>query len=146
RRVAAVASVAVASLGLLGCTASKVQSEKVSTDSGPPPPPAKWSQVFTDLPGALISVSGSASTDVWAVGSDTHDGLGPLILHYDGLSFRRQVVTDSGDLWWVHVFGGSSFVAGGGKGLIIRKSGPDFTRIDAPVTKGTVFGVWGSSE
>ena len=40
----------------------------------------RWSVVDTGLPAALISIWGTGSDDIWAVGADTRDGTGPLVL------------------------------------------------------------------
>ena len=51
---------------------------------GPEQPPPTWSIVSSGLDEALLSISGTAADDVWAVGAD--QGRGPLVLHYDGTS------------------------------------------------------------
>ena len=79
-----------------------------------------WSTVFTGLPGALLSVSGSSDTDVWAVGSDSNDGKGPLVLQFDGASWKRYLTGITGDLWWAHVCPNGRIFAGGSLGTILR--------------------------
>jgi hypothetical protein len=101
--------------------------------------------VFEQLDGALISVSGSSSSDVWTVGADTRDGRGALVLHYDGSTWTRQDTSANADLWWVHVFSSSSIFMGGSKGTILHYDGSAFTKMTTPVMS-TVYGVWGASE
>src|SRR5262245_35375382 len=48
-------------------------------DAGGNEPAQKWQLVFHDLDPALMSVSGSAADDVWAVGADSRDGKGALV-------------------------------------------------------------------
>jgi hypothetical protein len=104
-----------------------------------------WRQVFTELPGALISVWGASEKDVWAVGSDTKDGKGPLVLHFDGADWVRRVAEAKGDLWWTHGFANGLVLVGGSNGAILRYEQGRFTAVPTPKTKGTVFGIWGSA-
>ena len=51
----------------------------------PSPPPAEkpeWQLLASDLPAALLSVSGRSPDDMVAVGADK--GQGPLVVHFDG--------------------------------------------------------------
>src|SRR4051812_37201478 len=104
-----------------------------------------WSLVFENLEGALISVDGTSSKDVWAVGADTRDGKGALVLHYDGTHWQRHNVEAEADLWWVHVFSQRSVYFGGAKGTIIHYDGKSFERMDTP-REDTVYGIWGASQ
>jgi hypothetical protein len=104
-----------------------------------------WKTVFSGLPGALFSVWGRNEHDVWVVGSDANDGHGPLVLHYDGSRWLRMAASPAGDLWWVHGFDGGPVFMGGSNGTIVRFDSGRFTRIAAPRTAGTVFGIWGAS-
>lgn len=103
--------------------------------------------VLEDLPAALLSVSGRAPTDVYAVGADPGDGRGPLVLHWDGSAWTRRETGATGDLWWISTppVDGDFFLSGSG-GLILRlaAAGGDFTRYDTPGAE-TIYGVWGSS-
>lgn len=103
-----------------------------------------WTVAFEDLPGALISVTGTSARDVWAVGGDPGDGSGPFVLHFDGARWKRLRTGHSGDLWWVHAFPGGPVFAGGKDGLILRFQDGAFERMTTPGT-GTVFGLWGTS-
>jgi len=123
----------ILALGLSGCP------------EDPPVTPEAWSLVFENLPASLIGVWGNSATDVYAVGGDTRDGKGGLVLHYDGTEWARIAMpTGTATLWWVFGFeGGPVFMSGVG-GTIVRYEGGTATRMTTPGT-GTVWGVWGAS-
>jgi hypothetical protein len=106
---------------------------------------ATWQLVLHDLPGGLLSVSGTSSSDVIAVGNDPQDDRGPLVVHYDGQSWTRLETGASGDLWWIsdRPIGGDFFLTGEG-GLILRyrPSTGEFETFETPGSE-TIFGVWG---
>jgi hypothetical protein len=103
-----------------------------------------WQEVFTELPGALISVWGEGDGDVWVAGSDPGDGNGAMLLRYDGERWVRLATGVERDLWWIHGFGGGPVFAGGSSGVIVRIEGAT-VRIEAtPRHSGTVFGLWGA--
>lgn len=112
---------------------------------GPAPEPG-FDLVFDELPSGLISVWGTASDDVWAVGGDPGDGMGPLVLHYDGAGWERLTTGADRDLWWVTGFGaGQPMFFGGDGGVILRYEGGVFTAMDTPDDTRTVFGIFGAS-
>ncbi len=108
------------------------------------PTPPLWQQVYARLPGALLSVWGTASNDVWAVGTAPGPGEAPTVLHYDGSTFEALDAGEPGDLWWAFGFESGPVYLGGSGGLILRYEAGVFTRLATPGT-GTVFGIWGSS-
>lgn len=113
----------------------------------PTPVVGELSIVLQGLPGALLSVSGRSPTDVIAVGADPGDGMGPMVIRYDGSGWRRLDSGATGDLWWISVtpIDGDFFLAGAG-GLVLRFD-PDseqFTRDETP-TAGLLYGIWGAS-
>jgi hypothetical protein len=115
--------------------------------SDPEPPKDRWEVVFANLPGALLSVCGTSSTDVWAVGGDALDGKGPTVIHFDGERWSQVSTGESqGNLWWVFGFDGGPVYMGGDGGVILRyDTGTDtFTKMTTPGT-GTVFGIWGAT-
>jgi hypothetical protein len=110
-----------------------------------PPVEDTWQLVHADLPGALLSVWGTGSRDVWAVGGDTLDGAGPLVLHFDGDAWERVSTGETqGTLWWVFGFAGGPVYMGGEGGVILRRDGDAFTRMTTPGTD-TVYGIWGAT-
>lgn len=116
------------------------------TQAGPPRGQMRF--VLRNLPAALLSITGTSPTDVYAVGADPEqDDFGPYVLHYDGQRWRRLNTGARGDLWWISVdpIDGSYYLAGEG-GLVLRfdLDSRQFTRLATPGTP-TLFGVWGTS-
>jgi hypothetical protein len=119
-------------LALVACSGDEPASEE------------RWQVVQRGLPGALLSVWGTSSEDVWAVGADARDGSGPTVLHFDGATWSRiETGEAAGDLWWVFGFDGGPIFMGGAGGMILRYEGGSFTRMSTPGTE-TVFGLWGA--
>lgn len=136
---------AVVSLGMFFAACSDSSGSPPGPDPTPKPPEASWAIVHQGLPGALLSLWGTSSTDVWAVGGDKRDGSGPLVLHYDGATWKQLPTGEkSGDLWWVFGFPGAPIFMGGAGGVILRYEGGAFTKMTTPGTD-TVFGMWGDS-
>lgn len=112
--------------------------------SDEPDPEPTWQLVHANLDGALLSVWGTGPDDVWAVGSDTLDGQGPLVIRYDGESWERiDTGLTQGDLWWVFGFADGPVYMGGAGGIIVRHDGTSFEQMETPGDQ-TVFGIWGS--
>ncbi len=110
----------------------------------PQPAEPAWSVVSADLDEALLSITGTSATDVWAVGAD--QGRGPLVLHYDGTTWSRVESGHRGHLWWAHALAPNDVFMGGASGAILRWNGSAFTRMDTPgLGRQTVYGIWGSS-
>ena len=104
-----------------------------------------WQLVAQSQPGALISIWGTSSSDVWTVGGDARDGTGPLVLHYDGTSWERLETGETqGNLWWLHGFENGPVYMGGDGGVILRYENGTFTKMTTPGT-GTIYGVWGAN-
>ena len=102
----------------------------------------QWSLVLADLPGALMSVWGTSSEDIWAVGADPGDGAGPAVIHFDGETWERLGTGHAGDLWWVFGFRSGPIYMGGTNGMILRYEDGVFERMQTP-SGGTVYGIWG---
>lgn len=105
----------------------------------------RWTLVFEGLDAALISVSGTSHSDVWAVGSNTGDGAGALVLHYDGQRWSRERTGVDTDLWWVHAQSEDRVWMSGADGAIVRYDGERFERMDTPGSA-TAFGIWGATD
>ncbi len=103
--------------------------------------------VFSDLTAALLSVTGTSDSDVYAVGADPGDGSGPYILRYDGEAWERLLSGATGDLWWISVtpIDGRYYLAGEG-GLILSYdiATGGFSAFETPGDQ-TLFGIWGAS-
>ncbi len=105
--------------------------------------------VLQNLPGALLSISGTAPNDVYAVGADAHDGKGPYVLHYDGSTWNRlDSGVASGNLWWISVtpIDGDFYIAGD-NGVILQfdPSSGKFTRAATPDNTVQLYGIWGTA-
>jgi len=102
--------------------------------------------VLEDLPAALLSISGTAPNDVYAVGADPNDGRGPYIVHYNNGTWTRLDSGATGNLWWISVtpIDGDFYMAGSG-GLILQYHPPTgkFTRHTTPDAS-QLFGIWGT--
>ena len=107
-------------------------------------PGAAWELVEQGLPGALLSIWGTAADDIWAVGSDP-DGEGPTVLRYDGAAWTPFDTGTIGDLWWVFGAGGEAVYMGGAGGRILAVEGGGVTVMETPRTDVVVFGIWGCS-
>jgi hypothetical protein len=111
------------------------------------PPRGVLQPVLEDLPAALLSVSGTSPTDVYAAGADPQDGRGPYVVHYDGNGWRRLDTGAAGDLWWISVtpIDGDFYLAGTG-GLVLQYDPPSgrFTRHTTPNETAQLFGIWGT--
>jgi hypothetical protein len=79
------------------------------------------------------------------VGAD--DGNGPVLIHFDGTSWKRVDTGATGDLWWVWGDGqGMIFLSGaGGKVVIHDSNAGTFEEVQAADPNLTLFGLWGTS-
>jgi hypothetical protein len=115
-----------------------------STPAPAPAPAAEWQVLASELPSALLSVSGRSATDVFAVGADK--GHGPFALHFDGKAWTQLHTGQSGDLWWVQALAAGPALMGGANATVLRYDGQRFERLKTPGgAKQTVYGVWGAS-
>lgn len=104
---------------------------------------SEWQLLHGSLPGALMSVWGTSSTDVWAVGAD--GGAGAQVFHFDGVMWSSLDSGHAGDLWWVFGVESGNVYMGGTGGAILRYEDGVFTRMTTPGS-GVVFGIWGTSD
>ena len=129
-----------------GCTTAPGGGS--SNGNGDSPPAEKtWKVVHNELPAALLSVQVVSNGDVYAVGSDTLDGNGPYVLHYDGSQWRRLLTGEvEGDLWWVHEVAADEIWMAGAPRLILRyrPSTGEFIRANAGDGSEIMYGIWGA--
>lgn len=111
----------------------------------PPPKTLEWQTLATGLDEALMGVDGTSATDVWAVGAD--QGLGPLVLHFDGTAFTRVPTPGlTGHLWWVHAFAPGHAMMSGASSVVLEYKDGVLTRHSTPgLARQTVFGLWGKA-
>lgn len=128
------------SLGLLVVVAFQLGCAPPAVPPGSDP---GFEVIAEDLPGALLSVYAPSPDNVWAVGSDPGDGLGPMVLRYDGSELRRLSTGASHDLWWVAPGGdGDTLWMSGANGLVLRCSESTETCTNKSVGGGrTFFGI-----
>jgi sugar lactone lactonase YvrE len=133
------------------CIACHVRPECLARDHmctvGNPPGEAPLNLVLNPLPVALLSVSGTSPSDVYAVGADPGDGFGPYVLHYEGDRWRRLNSGATGNLWWISVtpIDGDFYMVGeGGLILLYDPVAKMFTHETTPGTD-TLFGIWGNA-
>jgi hypothetical protein len=103
----------------------------------------QWQLLASELPSALLSVSGRSSRDIYAVGADK--GQGPLVLHFDGTRWKELHTGQHGDLWWVQALPSGPVLMAGSGGMVLRYDGERFERLKTPgLGRQTVYGVWGT--
>jgi hypothetical protein len=114
----------------------------------PPPAPEpvvvarEWELVASNLPEALLSVTGRSSSDVYAVGSDK--GHGPLVLHFDGQGWKQLHTGQTGDLWWAQAMPNGVVLMAGASATVLRYDGQRFERLPTPgLGRHIVYGLWG---
>lgn len=106
----------------------------------PPPLPSTWSWLAQGQSAALLGVHGTSANDVWMVGAD--DGQGPVVLHWNGQRWRRELTGTRGDLWWAHATAEGPVFFGGADATLLRYENGHFERLLTPgLGKDTVFGV-----
>jgi hypothetical protein len=135
-RACAVGIALLGAAAVLGCNRTPASHE--------PPKEPEWELLASSLPEALLSVTGRAPSDVYAVGADK--GRGPLVLHFDGKAWSRLHTGQTGDLWWVQTLADGPTLMAGAGGMVLRYDGQRFERLPTlGLGKQTVYGVWGKS-
>ncbi len=103
-----------------------------------------WQVPGKALAAALLSVHGTAATDVWAVGADA--GKTGNVLHWDGKAWTRIETAQAYPMWWVHAFATNDVLVGGSGATILHWDGKAFARMKTPgVAAQTVYGIWGAT-
>jgi hypothetical protein len=135
--------VSIASAGVTLAAAMAATSCHTPPAPDPPQAPA-WQLLASELPSALLSVSGRSPSDVYAVGTDK--GQGPLVLHFDGKKWKELHTQQSADLWWVQAIPDGPVLMAGTNATVLRFDGGHFERLPTPgLGKQTIYGVWGTS-
>ncbi|MDB4942128.1 MAG: hypothetical protein JWP97_1662 [Labilithrix sp.] len=121
-------------------------------DPGPPfdagldtaPAPAAWKTSLANQDGAVLSVWGSSSRDVWAVGGSLGNGLESLVVRFDGSAWSRLPSAGLETFWWVHGTSATDVWLVGEKGRIAHWNG---ARLEgrASGTTATLYGVWAAA-
>lgn len=132
---------ALATALLLGCPAevpiTPPPPDAGKADAGPP----SWSIVAEDTEGALLSVWGTSSSDVWSVGGALGNGGAPLVLRWNGSALAKVATTGTETYWWVHGTSPRDVWLVGEKGRISHWNGTALEE-RASGTTATLFGVF----
>jgi len=105
---------------------------------------AEWKPVLEHLGGALLSIWGTSERDVWTVGGALGNGGEPLVLHYDGTSWKRFHPGGTETFWWVHGTSATDVWFVGEKGRITHWDGAKLEERPSGTTA-TLFGLWAAS-
>lgn len=122
-----------------GCPGDDTGEGDASVDAGPAGR-AAWHTVADRLEGALLSVWGTSSRDVWAVGGALGNGGPPLVVRWDGAALARVPTTGTETYWWVHGTGPDDVWLVGERGRISHWNGTALEERPSPTTA-TLFGV-----
>jgi hypothetical protein len=126
-------------LVFLGACSSSHPLPPPAADAGPP----AWQTVLdgTSLTRTLLSVWGTSSTDVFAVGGSLGNGLESLILHFDGNAWHDLHAGGTETFWWVYGTNPSDIWFVGEKGRMAHWNGSALQELPRKTTA-TLFGVF----
>ena len=105
------------------------------------PRPSVWQVVLSGQQATLLSVWGTSTSSVYAVGGPLGDGTPTAMLRFDGTDWVDLVPGGTETLWWVHGSGSANVWAVGEAGRVVRWNGAKLTEIPRPTTA-TLYGVW----
>lgn len=114
-----------------------------SDDDAAPVTPGPWEVAFdTAETGWLLSVSGTAPDDLWAVGGTPDAG---RILHTEGAGWT-PVPLDAGQglVNWAHAFARDDVMFAGAGGAVLRWDGAKLAKMPTP-TDQDLWGIWGAT-
>jgi hypothetical protein len=107
---------------------------------------AAWSLVLDgeSLDRVVLSAWSSGPDDVYGVGGGLGNGLGGLVVHYDG-SRWNEIATGSDDtFWWTFGADADNVYFVGEQGAIYHSTPSGVTEMTTPTTH-TLYGIWGTS-
>jgi len=113
-------------------------------DSSPPVAPAPWEVVQQHLDGAILSIWGNSTAEMFAVGGPVESPGHAFILHYDGTRWQTMAL-DAPTLWWVNGFASNDVWAVGERGETAHFDGTGWTTVTGGMEAYTLWGVWGAS-
>jgi hypothetical protein len=117
-------------------------------DCSSPPPVASassWKVVLEGETSTLLSVWGTSTQDVFAVGGPLGDGSRAAMLHFDGSVWKDMAPGGTETFWWVNGTGASDVWAAGEQGRIVHYDGKSLTEVSPRPTPATLYGVWAAS-
>ncbi len=124
---------------LTGCPSDPVTP--TPDDAGADAGPAAWHVVAENLDGALLSVWGTSSTDVWSVGGALGNGGSPTVVRWDGTKMSTVATTGTETYWWVHGTSATDVWLVGEKGRISHWNGSALEEKTSGTTA-TLFGAF----
>lgn len=137
----------------VACGSTTPVSDGGVIDSGPidgadandgAPLELEWRPVLDGLDGALLSIWGSSSDDIWTVGGSLGNGGDAFVLRFDRKVWRRVRPGGTETYWWVHGTSANDVWLVGEKGRITHWDGTKFEET-ASGTTATLFGVWAAA-
>ncbi len=107
----------------------------------------EWQVEYQHADGALMSIWGTESGEVWAVGGQAGRGL--ILERRDG-AWQPAPVAAHGLLWWVYGFGRDDVYAVGEQGVALHNDGSGWRPVPVawggtPLSDRTLYGLWGAS-
>jgi hypothetical protein len=128
-------------LGLSGCV---VVFGCVSCGT-PSAAPYSWRLVLSKQTPTLLSVWGTGSDDVFAVGGPLGNETPSAMVHYDGHSWHDLSPGGTETFWWTHGTSPTDVWAVGERGRIMHFDGAHF--VESPrMTSATLYGVWAAAQ
>jgi hypothetical protein len=112
---------------------------------GGPKATPSWHVVLSNLQPTLLSVWGTSSDDVFAVGGPLGNGSPSAILHYDGKAWTDLAPGGTETFWWTFGTGAQDVWAVGEKGRIAHFDGTHVTDVAPRLTTATLYGVWSAA-
>lgn len=132
------------SLAALLTTACSSSSAPDPVDAGVDAGPPAWKPVIEGLSGTLLSIWGTSSKDVWAVGGALGNGGEPTVLRFDGAAWTAQKLGGTETFWWVHGASANDVWLVGERGRTVHWDGTRFEERPTNTTA-TLFGVWAAA-
>jgi hypothetical protein len=109
-----------------------------------PTPPEPWMVVQQHLDGAILSVWGNSTAEIFAVGGPVESPGHAFITHFDGTSWAPMTL-DAPTLWWVNGFASDDVWAVGERGEIAHYDGTTWSTFAGGMETYTLWGVWGAA-
>jgi len=132
-------------LVLLACSPSSSPASPPADASGEAGAAAlAWNIVLQGLTPSLLSVWGTAQSDVFAAGGGLGNGTPTTLLHYDGTAWTDLGASGTDTFWWVHGTSDHDVWAVGTSGRISHWDGKAFAALPSGTTA-TLYGVWAAS-
>lgn len=129
--------VSALALALLGCDDDD--------DTGTDEHVLEWRVALEDLDGAILSLWGPSTSDLFAVGGSLGaDGGSAIILWSDGDAWHELDADGAPTLWWVFGFSHEEVWTVGERGTILRFDGDAWSTVQTGADY-TLWGVWGAA-